>query len=154
MNIEIREAQLCDAKSISELIVPLVKKYVCPDCDASVHDVLLGSMSEQRIESYLSSNYCYFVAVSQNKKVIGVAGIRDNSHLYHLFVHDNFQGLGLSRKLWQAAKQQAIQKGNQGRFTVNSALGAETVYLNFGFKRIAGIRREKGMVDIPMLLEA
>ena len=118
MNIEIREAQLCDAKSISELIVPLVKKYVCPDCDGSVHDVLLGSMSEQRIESYLSSNYSYFVAVSQNKKVIGVAGIRDNSHLYHLFVHDNFQGLGLSRQLWQAAKQQAIQKGNQGRFTV------------------------------------
>ncbi|WP_051435638.1 GNAT family N-acetyltransferase [Shewanella fidelis] len=154
MNIQIREAQLCDAKSISELIVPLVKKYVCPDCDASVHDVLLGSMSEQRIESYISSNYCYFVAVSQNKEVIGVAGIRDNSHLYHLFVHDNFQGLGLSRKLWQAAKQQAILKGNQGRFTVNSALGAETVYLNFGFKRIAGIRREKGMVDIPMLLEA
>ena len=154
MNIEIREAQLCDAKLISELIVPLVKKYVCPDCDASMQDVLLGSMSEQCIESYLSSNYCYFVAVSQDNDVIGVAGIRDNSHLYHLFVHDNFQGLGLSRQLWQAAKQQAMQKGNQGRFTVNSALGAETVYLNFGFKRIAGIRRENGMVDIPMLLEA
>ena len=37
-------------------------------------------------------------------------------------------------------------------FTVNSAVNAEHVYLNFGFKRINGVRNRGGMVDIPMKL--
>ncbi|MBD1577736.1 GNAT family N-acetyltransferase [Vibrio sp. S11_S32] len=110
-------------------------------------------MSMDRIKLYLSSNYSYLVAISDNNEVIGVVGIRDNSHLFHLFVHDSFQGIGLSRKLWEVAKNLAMKNGNRGRFTVNSALRAEQIYKNFGFNRIDGVRREKGMVDIPMVMD-
>lgn len=153
MNITIRKAKLADAKAISELILPLAEKYVCPTCNASVHAVLLGSMSEQSIASYLSANYAYVVAVTPANDIVGVAGIRDYAHLYHLFVSDNYQGKGLSRKLWSAIQTQSLQQGNSGRFTVNSALNAESVYARFGFKRIEGIRNRQGMVDIPMVLE-
>ncbi|CCN72906.1 GNAT family N-acetyltransferase [Vibrio nigripulchritudo] len=154
MSIDIRKAEISDAKAISELILPLTKKYVCPTCDASVHSILLNSMSEESIGKYLSTNYNYVVAISTNNEVVGVAGIRDQTHLYHLFVDDNFQGNGLSRKLWETAKEEAIRKGNNGKFTVNSAVNSEGVYLRFGFKRTEGIRNRQGMVDIPMVLES
>ena len=153
MSVNIRSAEISDSKAISELILPLAKKYVCPTCDASVHDILLNSMSEENVEKYLSTNYTYVVAVTANGEMVGVAGVRDNSHLYHLFVDDNFQGNGLSRQLWEAVKEEAIKNGNSGIFTVNSAVNAENVYLRFGFKRTEGIRNRQGMIDIPMLLE-
>ncbi|ASA56815.1 GNAT family N-acetyltransferase [Vibrio gazogenes] len=153
MSIKIRKAAISDAKAISELIVPLTEKYVCPTFDASVRHILLDSMSEANMETYLSANYFYVVAVNRNDDVVGVAGIRDHSHLYHLFVDDNHQGQGLSRQLWHVVKQASLDNGNRGYFTVNSAVNAESVYLRFGFKRIDGIRNRNGMVDIPMALD-
>ncbi|WP_368084183.1 GNAT family N-acetyltransferase [Vibrio splendidus] len=153
MSLNIRSAEISDSKAISELILPLAKKYVCPTCDASVHDILLNSMSEENVGKYLSTNYNYVIAVTANDEVVGVAGVRDNSHLYHLFVDDNFQGNGLSRQLWEAVKEESIKNGNSGIFTVNSAVNAESVYSRFGFKRTEGIRNRQGMIDIPMLLD-
>lgn len=153
MSVNIRSAEISDSKTISELILPLAKKYVCPTCDASVHDILLNSMSEENVGKYLSTNYNYVIAVTANDEVVGVAGVRDNSHLYHLFVDDNFQGNGLSRQLWEAVKEESIKNGNSGIFTVNSAVNAESVYSRFGFKRTEGIRNRQGMIDIPMLLD-
>ncbi|MGL6260287.1 GNAT family N-acetyltransferase [Vibrio sp. WXL103] len=153
MSISIRRAEISDAKAVSELILPLTKKYVCPTCEASVNGILLDSMSEENVGQYLSTNYNYVVAVTANDEVVGVAGVRDNSHLYHLFVDENYQGQGLSRKLWEVVQEIAIENGNDGVFTVNSAVNAENVYLRLGFKRIEGIRNRRGMIDIPMLLE-
>ncbi|MFA0717055.1 GNAT family N-acetyltransferase [Vibrio splendidus] len=153
MSVNIRSAEISDSKAISELILPLAKKYVCPTCDASAHDILLNSMSEENVGKYLSTNYNYVIAVTANDEVVGVAGVRDNSHLYHLFVDDNFQDNGLSRQLWEAVKEESIKNGNSGIFTVNSAVNAESVYSRFGFKRTEGIRNRQGMIDIPMLLD-
>ncbi|GEM74950.1 GNAT family N-acetyltransferase [Vibrio sagamiensis] len=153
MSITIRKAELTDIKAISELLTHLTKKYVCPTCEPSVHQVLLQSMSEESVHSYLTGNYFYMVAVSPKNNVVGVAGIRGYQHLFHLFIDDKYQGKGLSRTLWQAVKEVSLQNGNSGFFTTNSALNAENVYLKFGFKRVAGIRNREGMIDIPMSLE-
>jgi len=153
LTITIRKAHANDARAISELIVPLTKRYICPTCEASAYELLLGSMSEEKIATYLVSNFDYLVAETKNKEVIGVGGMRDNSHLYHLFVSDQYQGQGLSRQLWDCLKEQAMIKGNRGAFSVNSAVNAEAVYSSFGFKRKAGIRNQHGVIDIPMVLE-
>lgn len=153
MSVNIRDATLDDVKGIHALIVPLTKKYICPTCAPSVQDSLLNSMSETNIINNLFNNYHYAVAVNERNDVIGVAGIRDLSHLHHLFVHEKYQGTGVSRKLWEQVKLQALKNGNSGRFTVNSAINAENTYLRFGFIRIDDIRHRDGMVDIPMVLD-
>ncbi|SJN54146.1 hypothetical protein VR7878_00646 [Vibrio ruber DSM 16370] len=153
MSIKIRKAVMSDAQAISDLIVPLTDKYVCSTFDTSARQVLLGSMSVENIESYLSAGYFYVVAVNRNDDVVGVAGIRDYSHLYHLFVDDNYQGQGLSRQLWDEVRQVSLNHGNHGYFTVNSAVNAEHVYFRFGFKRVEGVRNRNGILDIPMVLE-
>ncbi|TKB50293.1 GNAT family N-acetyltransferase [Ferrimonas sediminicola] len=152
MNIHIRVATTDDAKAISRLIQPLTRKHVCPTCDESVHDALLASMSPQSMASYLSSNHFYVVAATHDNEIVGVAGIRDYEHLYHLFVDDRFQGQGLSRRLWDEVKAASLHHGNGGRFTVNSALNAERIYRHFGFQPRGGVRDRQGMRDIPMVL--
>ncbi|UXI04346.1 GNAT family N-acetyltransferase [Photobacterium sp. TY1-4] len=153
MMFVIRKATLADANRISHLIVPLTQKYVCPTCDESVHPILLDSMSGSNIKKYLSENYQYHVALNRDDGVVGVVGVRELTHLYHLFVSDHYQGQGLAKQLWEIAKSEAVSNGNKGRFTVNSALNAEKVYLNFGFSRMNGIRNRGGMIDIPMVLD-
>lgn len=153
MSINIRTAVIADAKAISALIVPLVVKYICPTWQPAVRHILLDSMSEQKIAGYLAGNYFYLLALNADQEIVGVASMRDYSHLYHLFVADSYQGQGLARQLWQALLVEALRQGNSGRFTVNSALHAEHIYLRFGFKRTEGVRNRDGMVDIPMLLE-
>lgn len=149
--MHVRMATREDAAAISKLIRRLTVKYVLPTCENQVHEILLNSMTPERILQYLESNYYYLVAESNNQ-LIGVAGLRDYTHLYHLFVCDKHQGLGIAKTLWQTIKCDAQRINKTLTFTVNSAINAESVYLSFGFKRVTGIRNRDGMIDIPMTL--
>jgi predicted N-acetyltransferase YhbS len=82
-----------------------------------------------------------------------VVALRDNSHLYHLFISPKFQGLGMANNLWQLAKAQAVRKGNPGRFTVNSSLGAAPVYRRFGFVSREPTVAKNGIFIQPMVLD-
>ncbi|MYM58748.1 GNAT family N-acetyltransferase [Vibrio sp. OCN044] len=151
--IRLIQAEIKHAQPISELIQALAKKYVCPTCDESFHETLLGSMTSQSIKEYIQSGYQYHIAIDPESNIIAVIGMRDSNHLYHLFVSDDYQGQGIARKLWEMAKSASLRHTRHTHFTVNSAVNAEHVYKNFGFKRIAGIRTRGGMVDVPMRLD-
>ena len=148
----IRLADVNDAKAISALITESTKKHILLNLPNKVHSMLLESMTEIEIKRYLSANYIYHIAENELSDLIGVIAIRDNTHLYHFFVADKYHGKGVSNALWETAKSKSIASGNISGFTINSAVGAEKVYLKLGFKRINGIREQDGMKDIPMIL--
>ena len=147
-----RKAEREDIDAISELLTELVKKYIFSSCAGIGGKLILAAMTPDAINTYFEAGYQYNVA-EDDGAVVGVVGIKDNSHLYHLFIADPQQGLGLSRLLWELARDECLAKGNTGIFTVNSALNAQNVYLKFGFKPIDGIRDQFGIKDIPMKLE-
>ena len=148
----IRKAKHNDIDGISQLITPLVIKYILPTCNKEGGLLILNSMAPNCISNYLDAGYAYHVA-ELNGELIGVVGMKGNSHLYHLFVVEAQQGKGLSRKLWEQARDECLANGNQGKFTVNSALNAADVYLKFGFVPVSGIREKQGVKDMPMELE-
>ena len=150
--ITLRNATLGDEKLISELITPLMMKYVFPTIEASVHDIVIDSVNEKSIKSYLSKNHQYMLAIKDESKLVGVIGMRDKSHLLHLFVCESIQGTGVSRMLWEAMKKQIVTEHDIQAFTVNSAINAKSVYLSFGFVETQGIKNRFGMIDIPMVL--
>jgi len=147
--MNIRQANLKDVNQISELISDLSLKYIAPDCKSEGLNLLIRSMKPEMITQYMSTN-CLYHVVEDNNQIAGVIAIRDNSHLFHMFVADKFQGKGLARMLWHHAKDLCLLNGNTGTFTVNSALNAKSVYLKLGFKPISGVRTHKGILDIPM----
>ena len=152
LGITLRNASLGDEKNISELITPLMKKYVFPTIEAAVHDIVIDSVSEKSIKNYLSENHQYMLAIKDGSKLVGVIGMRDKSHLLHLFVCESIQGSGVSRMLWEEMKKEILAEYDIEQFTVNSAINAKSVYLSFGFVETQGIRNRSGMIDIPMVL--
>ena len=80
-------------------------------------------------------------------------GIRDNSHLYHLFVAEKYQRKGIAKKLWQLAMDACLSRGSTGEFTVNSSEYARGVYEQLGFIALSGPEEKNGVVYIPMKLE-
>jgi GNAT superfamily N-acetyltransferase len=154
--MKIRQASYGDATKISELVIRLAVQDILPSCSASGGQTLLESMSPDAIAGYLGGSYHYYLLEDHTpagqKPLVGVIGIRDNNHLYHLFVAKTHQGLGLGKRLWLHAKDECLAKGNTGRFTVNSALNAQNVYLKLGFTPLGAIRENQGIKDIPMEL--
>jgi GNAT superfamily N-acetyltransferase len=88
----------------------------------------------------------------EQSQLAGVVALRDNSHLFHLFVAEPFQGRGLGGKLWHMVKTKALQSGNPGKFTVNSSLNATRVYERFGFIVNGPVVQANGVAFQPMQL--
>ncbi|NEX64566.1 GNAT family N-acetyltransferase [Noviherbaspirillum galbum] len=149
--MQARIATIEDASQISALIRGLSDPFfVAPGGEGA--ELFMQSISKAAIQGYVTaSNFVYQVAESEGR-LVGVVAVRDNSHLYHLFITAEFQGRGMARNLWQLAKAQAVRAGNPGRFTVNSSLGAVPVYKRFGFVPSQPAVTKHGISFQPMVL--
>ena len=149
--MRIERASSADALKVSRLIRGLCEPFfLLPGGEGA--EAFLAAINEDSVRSYvLAGNFSYFVAESEGK-LVGVVAMRDNSHLYHLFVDQGSQGKGVGRELWQFIKAKSIQAGNPGKFTVNSSLNAVPAYEKFGFK-VSGPKVEiHGIAFQPMLM--
>ncbi|MES2604393.1 MAG: GNAT family N-acetyltransferase, partial [Pseudomonadota bacterium] len=146
-----RAANSADAAPISALIRSLANDSLV-NADGTGAEVFWQSMSPTAIASYIANpRYRYVVAMS-GSELAGVIAIRDSSHLTALFVAPHHQRQGLATRLWGMASNQARQTGNQGLYTVNSALGALAVYQRFGFVAVGDVKQENGIRFQPMVL--
>jgi len=148
---QFRAGTAADHGAISALLLPLVEKFIAPDCSAEGTALLLGSMQPQAILSYLHGNYRYWLA-EDAQGLLGVVAIKGSNHLYHLFVAERAQGQGLARKLWQHALAQCAERDEPDEFTVNASLYAEPMYQHLGFVAEQGSRERMGIIDVPMRL--
>ena len=96
--LEIRRATIGDAQNISELICELSIIYICHEFTKEGADALLASMSPDAIRKYIEAGYQYHVAEISNR-LIGISGVKDNSHLYHLFVAEKYHRQGIGNQL-------------------------------------------------------
>jgi len=147
--MQIRSATETDAKRISSLIHSLSGPFtVSPNGEGA--EAFFASISEQAIRGYISAgNFSYLVAEVENE-LAGVVAMRDNCHLYHLFVAPAFQGRGLGRSLWLTVRKAALEAGNAGHFTVNSSLNAVSIYERFGFSPSGPTVETHGIAFLPM----
>ncbi|WIO74672.1 GNAT family N-acetyltransferase [Porticoccaceae bacterium LTM1] len=150
--MNIRQGNIRDAARIAELITALAKKHIAPEFSVEGKKHLLESFTESAVKKRFSDSYRYLVA-EESGELAGIIAMRDNSHIHHLFVADKYQGQGLSRKLWELAKQECQDNGNPGKFTVNASNNAVVVYEAFGFKRSAPLQDTNGVLCNPMTLE-
>jgi GNAT superfamily N-acetyltransferase len=142
--VKVETASPADAEEISALIIELSQPfYVSPSRTGA--EPFIASISPEAERSYISAdNFSFYVARSKSQ-LAGVVALRDNSHLFHLFVARAFQGNRLARQLWNIVKSEALQAGNHGSFTVNSSLNAIPIYEKFGFICQGEIQRMHGI---------
>jgi ribosomal protein S18 acetylase RimI-like enzyme len=148
--MRIRRATEQDAAAISRMVVPLVERFIARTLEPSAALRLLNSMTAEAMAGYLTGPYRYHVA-EDREGLLGVVGMRDDRHLYHLFVSERAQGRGLGSCLWQVARQACIEAGGDGDFTVNASRNAVGFYRKQGFEVEKTVVRD-GVVSVAMVL--
>ncbi|WP_444996621.1 GNAT family N-acetyltransferase [Aliikangiella sp. IMCC44359] len=143
--IKIRAAELNDAAQISELITPLAKHFICHEFSTSAQAAMLNSMSKQQIRENIEDNYKYYLAYKK-EQLVGIIGILNGSHLFHLFVEENCHQQGIGKQLWQYALTQTKQKS----MSVNASKFAYHFYRKLGFKPTEGKKEKNGISYYPM----
>ena len=146
MNFEIRQGTTEDAPAISVLLKQSIP-YVIEDMAQNGATRFLESFEESAVaERLCSSSYFHLLAVHSDH-LLGFMALRDNRHLYHLFVRPEAHGKGIARELWS----QLLAMAGPGPFTVNSSMFAVEAYRRLGF-----VQTDDPQVDgcphyVPML---
>lgn len=147
----IRRAQLSDAPAIALLIGELMP-YMTLRADGAGAEQFMENMACPAIETYVSgAGYQYQVGLIGGE-LVGVVALRDNSHLFHLFVAQKRHRQGIARRLWDAALRAAVSSGNAEGFTVNSSLHGLPLYRSLGFVATGDKVEHHGIAYVPMVL--
>lgn len=100
----------------------------------------LAQHDEAGLRRNIVAGFVYHAAVSGGE-LAGFIGMRERSHVFHLFVDTRWQRQGLARRLWETALAAAMQPGQPGatpeHFTVNASNHAVAFYAALGFERTA-----------------
>lgn len=148
-SLQIRLATPADVPAICRLLASLA--HLCTvHPDGRGAERFLGGISPAAIASFIASPAYHYLVGELDGELAAVIALRDNSHLFHLFVDACFQKQGMAGKLWAHLKQHALERGNPGEFTVNSTLGAVPVYRRFGFAPVSGPIVEHGISYVRM----
>jgi ribosomal protein S18 acetylase RimI-like enzyme len=138
-----------DVPPVAALFEALALEHIAHEFDARARERFLATNNESGIRGFVQRGFRYHVAESDGR-IVGFVGVRDNQHLYHLFVANDFQRQGVARHLWMIAREQCIASGNPGTFTVNSSNAAVAVYERLGFVRSGPMKNDDGVLYNPM----
>ena len=103
-NFEIREAKICDADEIGELIHMLAEKFITHEFNPKAKIRFLNSNDGSSVKENMESGFSYQVAVKKGK-IVGVIGMKGESHLFHLFVAEHHLERGASRWCMRSCAQ-------------------------------------------------
>jgi ribosomal protein S18 acetylase RimI-like enzyme len=138
-----------DIRPVASLLAALAREHITHEFAARARERFLSKNDESNIRDFVAQGFRYHVAESRGR-IVGFVGVRDNKHLYHLFVANDFQRQGVARRLWTIAREECIAAGNPGTFTVNSSNNAVAVYERLGFVRSGPIKNDDGVLYNPM----
>ncbi|TFW31876.1 GNAT family N-acetyltransferase [Massilia horti] len=149
----IRPIEQDDIASAAALLRELALEFiVCGTSQESASDFLREN-DEEGVRGYIERGWVYHVALIDGE-LAGFVGMRERSHLFHLFVGKRWQRRGVARRLWDVARQASLASGHTGGFTVNASLYALPVYKALGFVPTAPEQCVRGIRFIPMALAA
>lgn len=149
--MHIRPLVHADIPAVSALLQSLAREYIVHESPPEGAATFLAENDELGVRGFVARGHAYHVAIVDGE-LAGFIAVRDNSHLFHLFVGRQWHGRGIARRLWDVARAAAVARGGDGVFTVNSSNHAVPVYEAFGFVRVGPTQCSKGLFYNPMRL--
>lgn len=149
IDLYIRTATECDAAELLRVATATIPLILQDHADPAYEPFLKSLSPDLMSERLASSNHATYVA-RIGDDTVGYITIREDAHVYHLFVHPGVHRLGVGRRLWDYARKFS----SSSRFTVNSSLFAQHAYLRYGFEAVAPANLASKPPFIPMVWEA
>ncbi|RAO77341.1 GNAT family N-acetyltransferase [Dyella jiangningensis] len=150
-NLHMRLAGPGDAPAIGVLARRVVRRWILPEQPAEAAGPLLAGMSARAIRRKMADGQRFHLAFVGDV-LAGVVAIREDSHVFQLFVGTRYQGRGIARKLWRRVLTDSVRRAGTRYFTLNAAIGAVPVYLRLGFEPNASAKVPRSkLVTVPMI---
>ena len=107
-----------------------------------IYDPLLEKM-------FLLGSYLIFGAFIEGN-MVGIAGVRNQTHLSLLFVDKEYHEMGIGSALVSSAFQYSFQEYKERNYTVNASPYAVEFYHKLGFRDVSGAITKDGITYTPM----
>ncbi|WP_230541174.1 GNAT family N-acetyltransferase [Janthinobacterium sp. FW305-129] len=148
----LRPALVADAPAIVALIDDLMP-FLTLHPDGAGAEKFIEHCRRPAIEGYLSQTRYAYQLAHIDGVLAGVVAMRDNTHLFHMFVPRALHRRGMARRLWQAARDASLARADVTAFTVNSSLYALPLYESLGFVATGPKVEMDGIAFVPMRME-
>lgn len=140
-----------DVPAAAALLHSLAMEFILHDSPPEAVALFTGQHNEEGLRGFMRAGTCYYAA-EVDGALGGFIAMRDNRHVFHMFVDRALHGKGVASRLWRHAREQALARGNPGVFTVNASNFAVPVYEAMGFRRTAPMQTVQGLQFNPMQL--
>ncbi|WP_163323735.1 GNAT family N-acetyltransferase [Draconibacterium mangrovi] len=132
-SIRITFAEISNLKEIITLFVETINTVCAKDYSPEQRAVWTeGAQHPERLEKKLETQY--FLVARIEEKLAGFASL-ENNYIDYLFVHKDFQGLGIAKQLYAALLRKAIET-NVETLTTNVSLTTRPFFETMGFEVI------------------
>ena len=149
--MRIRSILDTDIAAVAALMRALSDEFIVHESSAEAGARFHRENDANAILAFFRAGTAYYVAEIDGA-IAGFIAIRDNKHIFHMFVDKAHHRQGIARELWAAARQAALEAGNPGEFTVNASNYALSAYEAMGFVRMAPTQYKNGIYYNPMKL--
>ncbi len=146
-NRSIRRATVHDAAAAAALIADWFPELIAVPQQAA-H--FINSVSKDAEAGYICApNFDYLLGF-EDGQLAAIGALRDNGHLYHLFVARPYTRRGWARSMWHALQEIAQAHGNPGAYSVNASSYGLAAYQRLGFVVAAPQEAVHGIQFTPM----
>lgn len=147
--MQIRPIIETDIAAVARLIRSLSEQFIVHESAPDAAAAFVREHDQDAVRRNIGAGMVYHVAES-DAMLAGFIAVRDNTHLFHMFVDQRFHRQGVARALWEVARAAAVKGGNPGVITVNSSNFAVPVYEALGFIRTNVTQYSNGIYYNPM----
>lgn len=148
-----RLARPQDALAIGVLARRVTRQWILPEQPLHAAARLLDGMGARVVRGKIMAGQRFHLAWLDGR-LVGVAAMRDDCHLFRLFVSTRLQRRGIAGQLWQRTRRDAVRRAGTRRFTLNASVAAVPVYQRFGFVPSGPLMiGPSGLVTQPMHLD-
>jgi GNAT superfamily N-acetyltransferase len=149
--LRMRLARKDDAPAIARLARRVVRRWIVPEQPPVAVIALEESLRVSVIREKIAAGQRFHLAFVDGA-LAGVSAVRNDSHVFQLFVGTRYQGQGIARQLWERLRRDCVRRAGTRVFTLNAAPGAVPVYLNMGFEIDHDPTRPRGkVIAVPMI---
>lgn len=130
--MEIRKATENDLSQITQLFFDTVNTV--NQKDYSKDQISVWSASSQNLDFWLNCiESQFFIVAERDNLIIGFASLDENARVDFMYVHKDFQNIGVATKLLDALESEAYEKDFTGIWS-DVSITAKPFFLKNGFK--------------------